>query len=225
MINNFKFMVATLAVVAFTGVIGCGQGFKGASHNGGITAADISNELAKAEEANKMALAAMDEANQALAEITDEKGNINVSLFSRTGTSGDVQTQFLLNGLIDKLRGVFDKVFASVEMVKAKFNEARGKLMEAVAKLDPNDPAQAALIAEINKRVIQIDGMEAKFSNAMHMLAGKLDLAIIGLDKIVSGVTSFIPGFGWLANMALDYFVMGDVKALINELKLRLLAL
>jgi hypothetical protein len=67
--------------------------------------------------------------------------------------------------------------------------------------------------------------MERTFSASMHQLASKLDLAIAGLDKLVSGVTSFIPGFGWIANLALDYLVMSDVKNFIYEVKMRLMAL
>ncbi|HMN69832.1 MAG TPA: hypothetical protein PKC28_14910 [Bdellovibrionales bacterium] len=225
--------LVTGSVIASLLLTGCGQGFKGtagtvSSGSQSLTVEEqvvnVENEMRKAEEASVKAQEAMIEADRALSEITDEKGNINLGLFSKTKTS-EVQSQFLLKGVMDKLRGVFDKVFARVETVKAKFDAARTALNDALNKLEASNPAHAALIAEIRTKLIAVDVMEGQFRNGMHLLAGKLDLAIVGLDKLVQGVTSFIPGWGFVVNMALDYLVMSDVKQLIGELKARLLAI
>jgi hypothetical protein len=233
MVKNYGLLTGSVMVVLCAGLVGCGQGFRGTSSGSASlgssgtnqpAAVDIDKELQKAEEASIQAQEAMAEADKAIAEITDDKGNINVSLFSKTKTS-EVQSQFLLKGVMAKLTGVFDKVFARVQVVKSKFDAARNALVAALEKLDGTNPAQAALVAEIRAKLVAIDAMEGQFRNAMHMLAGKLDLAMTGIDRLVSGATSFIPGFGWVANLALDYFVMSDVKNLVAELKARLLAL
>lgn len=218
-----------LSFAAMTiGLTGCGQGFKAQSSLSGSSnkseSVNIDAQLQKAEEASVQAQQAMSEADQALAQITDSQGNINLGLFTKSSTS-DVKSQFVLNGLMTKLTQVFDQVFSRVEAVKAKFELARQSLMDALLKLDGTNPAQAAMVAEIRAKLASIDMMESQFRNGIHLLAGKLDLAMTGLDRLVSGATSFVPGWGWVVGLALDYFVMNDVKTLVTELKARLLAL
>lgn len=223
----------SLAAVFAVSSIGCGQGFKTSSANqskatetGGLSVTpDISASLKKAEEAAASAQTAMVDANNALKEIQDENGNINLGLFIRPQTSSKVEVQSLLSPVIDKLKAVFDTVFAKVALVKQKFADARRLLADAMAKLDLNDPAQAKIADEIKKQLANIDALEAKFTDAMRMLASKLDLAMVGLDKIITGVTSSIPGWGSIVGLAIDYLFMSDVKALIQDLKARLLAL
>jgi len=219
-------MIAGVLMVFAAGLTGCGQSFKSQSSTGTLsqTATDISSEMTKAEEANQLALAAMSEANNALKDITDDKGNINIGLFSKTGTA-QVSSQALMDPIIAKLRVVFYNVFARVSVVKVKFGEARQLLLTAIAKLDSNIPEQAAMISQVMSQLAKIDAMERQFSASMHSLAGKLDLAVIGLERLVSGATSFIPGFGFIAGLALDYLVMNDIKAFIAEIKMRLLTL
>ena len=215
-----------LMMVFAVASIGCGQGFKsaGAGESGALAIASANDAMAKAEEANQQALAAMSEADAALKSISDANGNINIGLFSKSSSSS-VTSQGLLSPIIDKLRATFNTVFDKVALVKAKFTEARAKLNEALANLDASNPAQAALIAQIKSQLAGIDGLEAQFSAKMHSLASKLDIATTALDKLVSGVTSFIPGFGFIADMLLDYFVMDDVKAFLMEIKMKLMSL
>ncbi len=225
--KRLNLITGSVLMLFTVGLIGCGQGFE--SHGksaGGVQAASIDNEMAKAEEANQAALTAMAEANLALKDITDSKGNINLNLFKKsTSTAAQVETQGLLTGVIDRLRVTFDTLFAKVTTVKAKFSEARKLLADALAKIDQSNPANAAMVQQIMSQMAKVDAMERQFSASMHSLASKLDLAISGLDKLVSGVTSFIPGFGWIASLALDYLVMGDIKNFIYEIKMRLMAL
>ncbi len=223
MITSKKYISACLAVIFSVSSIGCGQGFRSTSTSGDVTAAQatVNDELAKAQEATKIAEDAMAEAQAAIAEITDSNGEIKVQLFQ----SGSAQSKSLLSPIIDKLNGVFDQLFAKVDMVKARFAEARLKLADVVGKLDPNDPSQAALISEINSQLARIDALEARFRTMIHGLAGKLDIATAALDRVLSGATSLIPGWGLIVSLALDYFVMGEVKAFIAQLKTRLLSI
>lgn len=215
-----SWLLISLSIVFVSGTVGCGAGFRS---NVGDNV-NVFEELRKAEEASLLAEEAMAEANMVLREIMDDQGNINVGLF-RSGSTAEVETQFILSGLTNKLREVFNKVFEKVALVKAQFQVARDKLNEAASKLDPSNPAHALQLQAIQAQIAKINALEAQFSAQMHSLASKLDLAINGLDKIISGVTSWIPGWGSIVGLALDFFVMSDVKALILEIKHKLMSI
>jgi uncharacterized phage infection (PIP) family protein YhgE len=186
------------------------------------TSVDIDEEMQKADDASKAAEIAMNEAQAAINEISDSKGNINVSLFGKSTST--VSSKGLLSGITTKLGSVFDKVFVKIDTVKAQFATARATLATALAKLEQEIPEQSAQIQQIMAQLNKIDGLELQFKDRIHSLASKLDLAITGLDGLISGATSFIPGFGWVVDLALDFFVMSDVKTFIHQLQLKLLA-
>ncbi len=221
---------SVLAVIA-AGSIGCGQTMRPFGYSNGddqVISNDVTDSLAKAELAAKEANLAIEEANAIIAQITDENGNINVGLFRKpSGAQAQqaVGAMGLLDPLTNQLRAVFDKLFAKVLVVKQQFGKARQALNDALAKIDQTNPANAAMVAEIMAQLAKIDQLEAQFSTQMHSLASKLDLAISGLDGILKGVITFLPGWGSLIGLALDMLVMGDIKALILELKAKLMAL
>jgi hypothetical protein len=226
--KRMNWITGPLVVALTLSSIGCGQSFRstgsGAMSTGSqATNADVSDQLAKANQAAKDAQVAMADAQAAIASISDANGNINVGLFTKS--TAQTTTQGLLAPLIAKLQPVFDCVYNKALVVKQQFDSARASLAAALAKLNPGDATQASQIAQINAQMAQIDTMEQQFANSMHLLAGKLDLATTALDKIISGATSFIPGFGWLAGMAIDMLVMSDVKNLISDFKMKLLSL
>lgn len=217
-----------LAVIA-AGSIGCGQTMRPFSHGDSqVISNDVSDSLAKAELAAKEANLAIQEANAIIEQITDENGNINIGLFKKpSGAQAQqaVGALGLLDPITNQLRSVFDKLFAKVMVVKEQFNKARQALNDALAKIDQTNPANAAMVAEIMAQLAKIDQLEAQFSTQMHSLASKLDLAIAGLDGIIKGAITFIPGWGSIIGLAIDFLVMGDIKALILELKTKLMAL
>jgi hypothetical protein len=229
MFKQMNKITGSMVVFLMVTAIGCGQNMKSSTPSNDKAAAagssteEIAAVIAKAQKANEEAKSAISEAEAALATIQDENGNIKVGLFQSGGS--EVNSTGLLTPIIDKLRGPFDTVLAKVALVKSKFAEARQLLMASLAKLDDKDPAQAALINEVMKQMAAIDKMEVTFRTSMIALAGKLDLAVSGLEKIISGATSFIPGFGWLADLVLDFAVMSDVRDFVMEIKMKLLAL
>ncbi len=228
MFKHMNIVSGSLLAVIAASSIGCGQSMKSnaPSEKVAATSTNSTEEIAavikKAEKANEEAKVAMDEAQAALLTIQDE-GNIKIGLFDKN--NAEVGTSGLLTPIITRLRGPFDTVIAKVQLVKAKFNEARQMLLTSLSRLDDQDPAQAALIAEVMKQMAAIDKMEITFRTAMINLAGKLDMALDGLEKIVSGATSFIPGWGWLVNMVLDYVAISDVRDFVLEIKMKLLTL
>lgn len=229
--NKMNIVTGSLLAVIAASSIGCGQGMKSnTSANAKASAAgqtgqteEIAAVIKKAEKANQEAQAAILEAQNALLTIQDANGNIKIDLFQ--SNNAEVDSAGLLTPVIDRLRGPFDTVLAKVALVKAKFNEARQMLMTALSKLDDKDPAQAALIAEVMKQMAAIDKMEATFRTSMLQLAGKLDTAVAALEKLISGVTNFLPGWGWVVNLGLDYLVMTDIRDFVAEIKMKLMTL
>ncbi len=213
---SMRALVALLVIVA----IGCGQGMKstGGAYTA-ATAANVDEQMNKAAKASADAQTAMSDAMLAISTILSSNGSINGGLFSLG--------QGPLAPLIDKIQPVFDKVYDKALMVKKQFETARAALADAVAKLNPNDPAQAATIAQIMEQMKQIDGLELKFEDTMHSLATKLNLAMTGIDQLVNMATSLIPipGLNWIVGMAIDYLLVNDVKTMIQNFQMKLLAL
>ena len=160
--KNLNLITGSVLVVFAASLVGCSQGFEsqGKITTNGAQAVDISSEMSKAEQANQAALSAITDANNALKDITDANGNINVGLFSKSSASADVTSQGLLTGIIEKLRPKFEQLFSKVTAVKAKFTEARALLAAAMAKLDQSNPAHAVMIQEIMGQLAKIDAME-----------------------------------------------------------------
>lgn len=227
-----NYLAVVLATLFATSGIGCGKGMRSAApvvaektseqSDGSF---DISEQLNKAEEASKEAQKAMAEAEVVLAEIMDENGNVRINLFASTSVDSQTRTVGLLSPLLDKLNGVFDRVFEKVDFVKTQFANARMLLIQAMAKLDPNNAAHLSAIQAIKDQLNKIDGLERAFASSMHGLASKLDLATSALDKLINLGTSFIPvpGLGAVAGILIDLFLTGEVKDYISTVKLRLL--
>ena len=220
-----NWLLGSIIAILAAGSVGCGQSMRPYSAKGVDSSLTVEsdNQMAKAEQAAKEAQAAIDEANALIDSITDKNGNINIGLFKKP--SADVQTKGLLDPITNQLRAVFDKVYEKVLLVKQTFAKARQSLNDALAKIDQSNPATQAQVALIMAQLAKIDQLEAAFSTQMHSLASKLDLATAGLDAIIKGLTTFIPGWGSIIGLALDFLVMGEVKTLIMELKAKLMAL
>lgn len=239
MYQQFRRILLSLLIVTTSfGAIGCGQGFKtqalsGGQGLGGViqpinNVADVKAQIDEAQKATDEAQTAMAEAQAAIASISDSNGNINVKVFAASGPSpASVSTQGILAPIVDKFKTVFDTVISKVQLVKQKFDTARATLAAAMAKLDPSNPAHAALIAQIQTALAGIDNMEAQFHNAMQFLASKLDIATSAIDSLVNAGCAFIPipGLCAIAGVLVDMFILGDVKNLIADFKAKLLAL
>ncbi len=229
MSKQMSFVTGSVLAVIAASTIGCGQGMKSTGLPSEKVAASSSNteEIAaviqKAEKANLEAKAAIDEANATLLTIQDENGNIKIDLFQKA--NAPAQTKGLITPLIEKFRGPFDILIAKGVLVRSKFNDARQMLLSALSRLDDKDPAQAALISEVMKQLASIEKMEITFRTSMFKLCGQLDTAVDGLEKIISGVTSFIPGWGWVVNLGLDFLVMSDVRDFAMEVKFKLMGI
>lgn len=222
----------TLALFTFGAVIstvGCGQGFKSGggadSSVGSASAPNISDQMAKASQANKDAQTAIADAQAAIASISDANGNIKLNLFAKS--TAQVQTQGLLSPLLAKLQPTFDLVYGKALLVKQQFDSARNQLAAVAAKLDKNNPAQAATLQMIMDQLAQIDNMDAQFKVSMQRLVMNLNYALNAIDKGVNMATSAIPipFVGFIAGMAIDYLLVDDVKVMIQTFQMKLLSL
>lgn len=223
--HSLNYMASGLVVLFAATGIGCGQGFQSSSGGQNSAASATSNAnvaVQKAADASASAQTTMTDAILILSQLQDGSGNINIELFNG---STPLPGKPILSEVIGKIRAAFDQVFAKVAFVKAQFAEARRLIADSIAKLDANDPHQAILIDELKQQLVLVDNLEAKFSEQFHLVAGKLDQASAGLDKLLARATGAIPGVGGIiVGIAVDYFVMNDVRALITELKGKLLA-
>lgn len=227
--TNLKHTYAGIALFASLSLTACGKGFQVAGSNKVAgqsveTIADVKSQLDDAEKATADAETAMAEAQAAIASISDANGNIDIDLFS---ANSGVAPQGVLSPVLDKLKTVFDTVLSKVQMVTQKFDLARGALQDALTKLDPSRPAEAAMITQITQALAKIDFLESQFHSVLQMLASKLDIATAALDNLMNQACSFIPvpGLCAIAGVLVDTFLMNDVKALIAHFKAQLLAL
>lgn len=226
---NMKHAYTMIALILSLGLTACGQGFKVVG-SGGVagqsidTVADIKSQLDEAEKATADAETAMAEAQAAIASISDSNGNIDIDVFS---VNSGAAPQGLLAPILERLQTVFDTVLSKVQLVTQKFDLARAALEQALTKLNPSNPAEAAMIAQINEALSKIDFLESQFRSVLQMLAGKLDIAMAALDNLMNTACSFIPipGLCAIAGVIVDTFLMNDVKALIAHFKSQLLAL
>ncbi len=233
--KNMKFIL--LGSVLVMGLTGCGQGYKtntsslnqkssspqGSETLGDTGKSDSTEAIQQAQKAAVSAEQAMADAQAAVKSITDENGKIKLSLF--TSKDGDsTQAQGLLAPIVNKLRAAFDKVFSKVELAKAQFNQARGQLADVLARLDQANPNHSAQIQELMAQIARLDVLEGQLSARMHSLASKMDLVLVGIQTLVATATSAIPGFGMIAGLLIDMYLLDDVKALIAEIKMRLLS-
>ena len=231
MTTSIQRSLGLITVLSALSLTACGQGFKvqgsnSLTSNNIQSVADVKAQIDEAQKATDDAEAAMAEAQAAVASISDANGNIDIDLFS-VANPATVAPQGLLSPVIDRLKGVFDTVIAKVKIVTEKFDMARAALAAAMAKLDPNVPAQAAMIEQITQALAKVDFLESQFHGAMQMLAGKLDLATSAINNLINTGCSFIPipGACAIVGIIVDTVLMNDVKALIAHFKAELLAL
>ncbi|MBX3022968.1 MAG: hypothetical protein KF799_14935 [Bdellovibrionales bacterium] len=222
-----QYVSVVLATVFAFSSIGCGNGFRTNSNSSSSLSqgqsVNVDDQIAKAQDAADEAQKAMAEAELALADIMDANGKIKINLFSASSVDSQTRTVGLLAPIVDKLNGVFDKLFSKVDVVKAQFAKARTLLSGALAQVIAGGGSQAQ-IDLIKAQIAKVDLLEGQFANSIHMLAGKLDLATAALDKLVLSASSLIPGIGSIAGIFIDMFLMSDVKNLIANVKARMLA-
>jgi hypothetical protein len=223
--NKTSWIASAFLASSIFATVGCGQGLKSTSPGRTVAEhqANVDKQMDQAEKAAADAQDALVAAQTVLAQISDANGNFNLGLFS--GLKGKMSLGNILGPVADKLTEVFDQVYEKLALLKTKYGEARLALADAMGKLDASDPTQAKLIAQINSQMGRLDDLEKQYTSAIHKLARKLDLVERSIDKLVSGVTSSIPGFGAILGLALDYLVLDDIYAVIDGFQQKLLDL
>lgn len=129
---------------------------------------DIDSDLSNADQAILDAVKLMDD--------LQSDGVLNVS--SVEAMNQQVQDELSAQGLLGlsgKLDKVFDKAIDAITKAKGALGQARQKVQDALAKLDPNNPAHLPMIDKLNQLLLRMDEVENKFDQAITKLIDKVD--------------------------------------------------
>lgn len=189
---------------------GGGGGNTGGDNTGGGNTIDTTIDfeaiqakaLADAADAEAAAEAAAQEAEKALNKIS--LGNGGVSF----GNSGDMDQQLIVDKLVKK---ILDKVLEGLNKIPSKFDLIRGKLADAMSKLDASNPLHQRGIDALMVAMAKVDMVEAKYKDILGMLADKVDFIGSKLDLLAAAVP-------FPANILVQ-FELSSVKAVLAEFK------
>lgn len=185
-------------VVAAAGLIGCGAGMTGNSAGGnrdlttitdlGGSGSEPTVDMDKIETQAALAEEAMAEAEAALEDA------LAIGSFGANGGSLSIQSfTGIAERLEDLLNKLFDKITIPAQKAKEYIQVARAQLVAAMAKLDPNNPAQAALLARLQEAMKKLDELEARVGSMYKLLADKIDLVTQQLDNLIAKLDSGNP--------------------------------
>lgn len=161
---------------------------------------------------------AMTEAQAILAKFSNPDGSIKL-LSLLTSSSSSVQSESIFI-IYEKLSEVLNKIVVKVGEAKGKFAGVRAQLAVELSKLDPANPAHAAVLQQIGLMMAQIDKAESQFSVVIGQLADKLSLVNRGIDALTAGASGLFPGAGIIVGM-----LTNQVKQAITEFQTKLKAL
>lgn len=219
-----RLLTVTLAV----SMTACGSGFKGAPSSSSSSSSSGLGSLTDTkaiESAAADAQVSIDDASLLLASV--DEANQTPGL-SKTVEMQALSPSFILDGFKGKLSKKLDAVLAKVAVVKARLNDARAKIADAIAKIDTSDPRSAALVAALTSQMEKLDQLEQKFYQGIQLLTDRMDMAAASLDKLAdlagSAAGSINPIFGGIAGLAAQYMI-SQIKDVIAEFKAKLLAL
>lgn len=163
---------------------GCGQGFVGFSGTDPqLVIANQELELAKIQSETEAAEVAMTEAQAVIDGILvdgqiriPESNSLNLNLGS-------------ISGIANKLRAVLDKVYNRLLGATAKaqgmITNARAQIAAAIAKLDPNDPRQAEMIAKLQQMLDRIDELSGRLGVIYDLLADQVNILVDKVDELI----------------------------------------
>ena len=158
--------------------------------------------LADAADAEAAAEEAAREAEKALNKISLGSGGVSF------GNSGDMDQQLIVDKLVKK---ILDKVLEGLNKIPSKFDLIRGKLADAMSKLDASNPLHQRGIDALMVAMSKVDMVEAKYKDILGMLADKVDFIGSKLDLLAAAVP-------FPANILVQ-FELASVKAVLAEFK------
>ncbi len=178
------------------------------SVGGGATVDTIDYEAVQAKALEDVAAAAA-AAEQAAQEA--EKALNKISLGSSGvsfGPSGGIDQQLIVDQLVKK---VLDKVLEGLQKIPSKFDMIRGKLADAMSKLDISSPLHQRGIAALMRVMEKVDKVESRYKDILSLLADKVDFIGNKLDLLAAAVPFPV---NILVQMELS-----SVKAVLAEFK------
>lgn len=121
---------------------------------------------------------AMIEAEETLNELLDENGNLKVNLFS----SNSVVTPQGFTPISTYLDKAFNKVIEAIQRVTGITDQARAKITDVMAKLDPSNPLHAPMIERLNQVLAKFDETVGRLDGILAMVIAKVDMISEKID-------------------------------------------
>ncbi len=177
-LNIFAFSAIALTLSMTT--IGCSGGYESAALGSGAqgAAGEVTDTVSKDVESIDSKL---DEVEVSMSEVSQKMGNFNPLDLLTNGTVLSAQEQ---------LEKLMDPLVEGVQLVRTKLDEVRVKLNLQLAKLDPNNAQQAAVIDKINLLLDKVDLIEARLKDGLVKLA---DVISKGESRIETAIGAMSP--------------------------------
>lgn len=151
--------------------------------------------------------------------LPGESSNEDDGWDDQVGGEGVVSAKSLF-GLADRLEEflnkIYDKLMLPVQKARDVIAQARAKLVDALAKLDPSNPLYQKLIEKINELTARLDSIEGRFSGVYQLLASKVDFIIDRVDDLIDKLDSGNPLL-WIPLMELK-----DIRDVLVDFRDRL---
>ncbi|MCB0385120.1 MAG: hypothetical protein KDD43_06985 [Bdellovibrionales bacterium] len=139
---------------------------------------DLPVQMDEVDKAAREAEKALRDATELLDGLFDADGNLTIGF-----SSGQASTQFLPD-VTGALKKVFDRILAAISKVKQNIDNVRAKIEAEKAKLDPFNPAHAALLVQLDALLAKLDMVEARLDDLLLKLADRVDFLLGKLDQL-----------------------------------------
>lgn len=184
---NRLVVIHVLLLALSIGLVGCSQDMKARGpatqkQSGGdqinTPRPELPIQMDEFDRVAKEAERALRDATELLDGLIDEDGNLVIE-FSQ---SGEVSTQFIpdVTGALDK---VFDRILVAIGQVKLQLDMVRQQIEAEKAKLDPFNPAHAAMIIQLDLLLAKLDMVEGRLDDLLVQFVGRVDFVLSKLDE------------------------------------------
>lgn len=134
------------------------------------------DEAAEAEAAARQAAA---EAEKALQKISLGSGGLSF------GAPGEMDSQLVVDKIVEKL---LNKVVEGLKKAPEKFDMIRGRLADAMSKLDASNPLHQRAMDALMRVMSQVDALEARYKDLLLVVADKVLMVSDRLGSLASAV-------------------------------------
>lgn len=180
-------MAQAMLLAISMGLMSCGQDMKARGLANATKVGDTTNnpppaelpvQMDEVDKAAREAEKALRDATELLDGLVDSEGNLTIEF-----STGQASTQFLPD-VTGALKKVFDRILTAISKVKQNIDNVRAKIEAEKAKLDPFNPAHAALLIQLDALLAKLDLVEARLDDLLLKLADRVDFLLGKLDQL-----------------------------------------